>query len=86
MSCAVIQMEKFLESPTHDNTKALWSLLKQIDELQGDDRRNVSGTQVHGQEVIVLPVFYTGSTMRSALPGHGSSSKLLHLMHPLVPM
>ncbi len=47
MRDAVIGMENFLKSPIPDNTKLLWSLSKQIDELQGDDRRNIHGTTVH---------------------------------------
>jgi hypothetical protein len=47
MNRAVLQMESFLEHPTPDNTKLLWSLSKQIDDLQGDDHRNVHWTTVH---------------------------------------
>jgi hypothetical protein len=44
---AVAQMESFLEHPTTDNNGSLWSLLKQIDKLQGDDYRRIHWTTVH---------------------------------------
>ena len=47
MSDAVIGMENFLESPTSENTKSLWSLSKLSCELQGDDYRNIHWTNVH---------------------------------------
>jgi len=47
MSDAIAQMENFLESPTPIHTQSFFSLLKQIDSLQGDDYRNVHWTTVH---------------------------------------
>ena len=46
MTNAIAQMERYLESPTPDNNKLLWSYLKQIDKLQGDDYRRVHWTTV----------------------------------------
>ena len=47
MTHAIAQMESFLESPTPVHTQSLWSLLKQIDQLQGDDYCNIHWTTVH---------------------------------------
>jgi len=43
---AITQMERYLETPTPDGKQSLCQLLRQIDELQGDDYRNVSWTTV----------------------------------------
>src|SRR5579883_500667 len=47
MSNAIAQMESFLESPTPGHTQSLWSLLKQIDSLQGDEYRHIHWTTAH---------------------------------------
>ncbi len=47
MTHAITHLDCFLDSPTPVHTQSLWSLLKQIDELQGDDYRNVHWTTVH---------------------------------------
>jgi hypothetical protein len=43
---AITQMEHYLETPSPDGKQSLCQLLKQIDELQGDDYRNVSWATV----------------------------------------
>jgi hypothetical protein len=47
MSDAITRMEDFLESPNPDNSKSLWSLYRQIEELLGDDYRRIHGTTIH---------------------------------------
>ncbi|RCJ36499.1 hypothetical protein A6770_15865 [Nostoc minutum NIES-26] len=44
---AIAQMESYLKTPTLEGKQSLWKLLRQIDQLQGDDYRNVSWTTVH---------------------------------------
>ncbi|QIR41857.1 hypothetical protein HCG51_34845 (plasmid) [Tolypothrix sp. PCC 7910] len=44
---AITQMEYYLETPSANGKQSLCQLLRQIDELQGDDYRNVSWTTVH---------------------------------------
>ncbi|MUG95145.1 hypothetical protein F7734_23395 [Scytonema sp. UIC 10036] len=44
---AVAQMESFLEHPIPDNSKLLWNLYRQIEELQGDNYRRIHGTTIH---------------------------------------
>lgn len=43
---AIAQMDSYLEAPTADGKQSLRELLRQIDELQGDDYRNVHWTTV----------------------------------------
>ncbi|WP_242058115.1 MULTISPECIES: hypothetical protein [Nostoc] len=44
---AIAEMERYLETPTDEGKQSLQKLLRQIDELQGDDFRNVHWTTVH---------------------------------------
>jgi hypothetical protein len=39
---AIAEMERYLETPTYEGKQSLQKLLRQIDELQGDDLRNAS--------------------------------------------
>ncbi|NER93530.1 MAG: hypothetical protein F6J86_06785 [Symploca sp. SIO1B1] len=40
-------MERFLETPTHEGKQSIRKLLRQIDDLQGDDVRNFRWSTVH---------------------------------------
>jgi hypothetical protein len=44
---AVTEMERYIEDPHPESKQSLQRLLKQIDELQGNDFRNVHWTTVH---------------------------------------
>ncbi|MEG4802840.1 hypothetical protein QUB63_12265 [Microcoleus sp. ARI1-B5] len=47
MDEAIAQMEIYLENPSDEGEQSINRLLKKIDSLQGDDRRNVHWTTVH---------------------------------------
>ena len=47
MTDGVAQMENYLANPTDEVHQAIWKLLKQIDNLQGDDYRKIHWTTVH---------------------------------------
>ena len=47
MADGIAQMESYLANPTDEGNQAIWKLLKQIDNLQGDDYRNIHWTTVH---------------------------------------
>jgi hypothetical protein len=44
---AIALMEIYLENPTDEGTQSIYRLLRTINDLQGDDRRNVHWTTVH---------------------------------------
>ncbi|HCF30529.1 MAG TPA: hypothetical protein DEV81_25780 [Cyanobacteria bacterium UBA11049] len=44
---AIAIKERYIENPTYEGKQSLQRLLRQIDELQGDDFRNVHWTTVH---------------------------------------
>ncbi|MBE9184769.1 hypothetical protein IQ270_08610 [Microcoleus sp. LEGE 07076] len=44
---AIALMEVYLENPSNEGKQSIYNLLRIIDSLQGDDRRNVHWTTVH---------------------------------------
>ncbi|MEG5059228.1 hypothetical protein QUB60_14545 [Microcoleus sp. A2-C5] len=44
---AIALMEIYLENPTDEGTQSIYRLLRTINDLQGDDRRNVHWATVH---------------------------------------
>ncbi|MBK1987649.1 hypothetical protein A0J48_008885 [Sphaerospermopsis aphanizomenoides BCCUSP55] len=47
ISDAIAEMERYLATSTHEGKQCLWKLLRQINELQGDDFRKVHWSTVH---------------------------------------
>ena len=47
MADGIAQMKSYLANPTDEGHQAIWKLLKQIDNLQGDDYRKIHWTTVH---------------------------------------
>jgi hypothetical protein len=47
INSAIAEMESYLENPTNEGKQALWSFLRRISELQGDNFRRIHGTTIH---------------------------------------
>lgn len=44
---AITAMEQYLETPTDEGKQCLWTFLRRISELQGDNFRRIHGTNIH---------------------------------------
>jgi hypothetical protein len=47
INSAIAEMESYLENPMNEGKQALWSFLRRISELQGDNFRRIHGTTIH---------------------------------------